>query len=408
MQPWNLNHQLRPVLLLAHAYSPENLVGAYRPTRFVRYLPDFCYEPWVVTASLQPDPAPDRVLCVPYRFDLLERVLAKTLFPHDDRMNWIRAAEAATAAWIPKLPSSPILFSTSPPQASHWVAANLARKFRLPWVADFRDPLVANFGRNTKLGRIVDRYLERRVVAGANVVLMNTDSAAVELRNRYPGVRARIDSIPNGYDPGDQFGPLPIPKRTRRVWFHGGSIYLNRYPIRLLDCLFGLLREGRIGNDWKIRMLGTVEETALFSLPSYVELNRLGHIDCHPDLLPKEIALKEASEADATIVFDHFHSTGVNLAIPAKSFDCVRASRPILVFTSRGAPLDTMISRCGVPNVRIYEDDTAELMKTKLVEFSKLPASPTTPSAWFEEMYSAPQQTARLASIFDSLEGMVT
>ncbi|MDL5050790.1 glycosyltransferase [Oscillatoria amoena NRMC-F 0135] len=389
--------------MIAHAFAPENLIGAYRPARFARYLPEFGYEPWILTASTQEPPLPPRLREVPFRYNPLELLLGKTFFPHDDRMSWAPRATREAAAWIPSFPAPPLLFSTSPPLASHWAAWRLARRFRLPWVADFRDPLVANFGRRSFLGRLVDPPIERRTVERASAIIMNTAAAADELRTRYPVHAHKITALPNGYDPNDGFQPLPIPPREKRIWFHGGSIYRNRYLQRLLDALWRLTSSGKLPSGWQLRLLGLIEDLSVLESPSAIALRQQGALSVRNEFVPQAQALREAAEADATMVFDHYHDSGANLAIPAKSFDCVRAGRPILAFTSPGAPLDQMLAACGVPSVRIYEQDAPAAIDEKLLAFAALPPEITPFSEAFRQAHSAPEQTRSLAALFDKL-----
>jgi glycosyltransferase involved in cell wall biosynthesis len=393
----------RRALLIAHAYPPENLIGAERPARFARYLPTHGYEAWILTASQQPHPPPERLREVPFHYNPLELALGKTFFPCDDRMTWGPKAFRAGADWLANFPGASIVFSTSPPLSSHWAAWRLARRFGLPWVADFRDPLVANFGRRGTLGRPVDSWIEKRVLRHANAVIMNTAAAAGELRSRYPSHAHKIDAIPNGYDPADGFGPLPLPKRDRRVWLHGGSLYRNRYPERLFDSLWRLTESEKLPRNWKVRMIGSLEDRSLLERPSVKALSALGAVEIHAEVLPKAMAMREIAEADGSMVFDHYHSSGANLAIPAKSFDCVRTGRPVLAFTSPGAPMERMLAASGVPCTRIFEEDSPSAIDQKLLEFSAMPSGAVTPSEAFRLDHAAPQQTGRLAALFDKL-----
>src|SRR5689334_7064897 len=97
------------VLILAHAFPPENLVGALRPQRFARYLPDFGFPARVITASPQPanGSAADTVSFVPDpgRFQgrmplsvRLEREIAGRLqlSGGDQSLRWIPAALATS------------------------------------------------------------------------------------------------------------------------------------------------------------------------------------------------------------------------------------------------------------------------------------------------------------------------
>src|SRR5579862_6308176 len=52
------------IILVAFHFTPEPLPGALRPSRFFRYLPDFGYEPEVITAAVQTESHP-RIHSIP-------------------------------------------------------------------------------------------------------------------------------------------------------------------------------------------------------------------------------------------------------------------------------------------------------------------------------------------------------
>ena len=402
--PMKVEHKSsgKSTLILACVYPPENIIGGQRPARFSKYLPEFGYEPFVITASEQPNPAPAKVIHAPFRFGYRELLLSKTFFPCDDRLTWTSAAVAASTGVLVGN-RQPVLFSTSPPVATHLAARRLKEMHGLPWVADFRDPLVDNFGRLSRLGRMADRQIEKLVARHADAVILNTEAAAANFQSRYPRYRDKVHFIYNGFDPNDGFRPQPLPPRPGKLWIHSGSVYINRYPFRLFDGLDRLAASHRLNSGFKVRMIGTVQDAALFELPSFRRLREAGHVDCTPEQIPRLAAMKETAEADGTIVFDHYHPDGVNLAIPAKTFDYVRLGRPILAFTSKGAHLHSVIVDSAVPNVCVFEDDPPETIDRKLSEFAALPSDPKPASASFRQKFSAIEQTRQLAEIFDSL-----
>src|SRR5215467_10101222 len=87
------------ILMVAHAFPPENLAGAARPFRFSRYLPRFGYCPQILTASAQPLAEPSRnvqfvrdpVASSPPRSLLRrsEEVLRRLFLPADTTLPWV-------------------------------------------------------------------------------------------------------------------------------------------------------------------------------------------------------------------------------------------------------------------------------------------------------------------------------
>src|SRR5688572_10740811 len=111
-----------PVLLIAFFFPPEMVTGAIRPFRFYKYLPEFGFEPWVITGSEQKGdlarvvqaPAPTRR---PNRRTLLgatEKAMRLWVFPADDAVMWPLSAVRTAEELLRKVPARAVV-STFPP-----------------------------------------------------------------------------------------------------------------------------------------------------------------------------------------------------------------------------------------------------------------------------------------------------
>lgn len=388
----------QPVLFIAGAYPPENVIGALRPARFVRYLPAFGFEPWVITSSPQPVAQP-RVRNVPFSFGLRERVLNRTWFPYDERLTWAGPAAAAAEQLLDQHPIR-IVFSTSPPIGAHLAAARLKKKRGLRWVADFRDPIVGNFDRTAWGARQADPYMERYIGRWLDMAILNTGASAEKWKARYPHLTSRIYTIPNGFDPADELAALPLPARPASEWLHAGSLYVTRYPARLFPALDRLRQSGRLA-PLRVRLIGYINPE-LFAIPAYQHLLAAGWIDCTPEHIPQAAARKAMAEANRLIVFDHYHAEG-NVQIPAKIFDYVRVGRPVLAFTTPGAPLDRLLAGSGIDSTRIYEEDGQEEIESKLLAFAARSDEARPASESFGQEFNGREQARKLADLFRTL-----
>jgi hypothetical protein len=229
--------------------------------KFVRYLPEFGYEPVVLTgpgsaidrwaprdttladevAGVEvhriagPEPRPSRG----WR-RRAERLLdTETGFARwwGDGVEHVgrevgRAADAVLGELVPYVTGEPV--------------ARLAHALDVPWIADLQDPWALDemWLYPTAAHRHRDLRRMRRVLAAADAVIMNTPEAAVRARNRFPDVAPSLTvPIPNGVDPCDFANP---PEQTRRQTFrivHSGYLYTedgirHRRSRRIRD-LFG-------------------------------------------------------------------------------------------------------------------------------------------------------------------------
>lgn len=182
-------------------------------------------------------------------------------FIPDARIGWypgaVRLGHKAVAEFQPDA-----IFSTAPPFTVHLVARALHRKSGLPWIADYRDPWAENCAYNT-LPRLrpvkwinhrmeVSTYHEASRVICAAQRQMEIQSAKVSEEDQ-----AKFRLIRNGYDLVT--APDQVAASDRFMLSYFGSIYPQRFPVRLVDALEQALTESdTFRKDFCFRLVGTV------------------------------------------------------------------------------------------------------------------------------------------------------
>src|ERR1019366_6466992 len=99
-----------------------------------------------------------------------------------------------------------LIFTTMSPFESATAAAESAARFGIPWVADLRDPWALDDVRayTSAFHRKLDMLRMDKVLSTASLIIMNTPQAAIDVKNKLPGLRTkRIVCIPNGFDRED-------------------------------------------------------------------------------------------------------------------------------------------------------------------------------------------------------------
>lgn len=387
--------------MLAPAFPPENLIGARRPGRFAQHLPDFGYKPLVITASAIEPGASTAAWPVPYHHSFLDRLLAK-LLGGDDWYTWAAAVVGRATGVIAQ--EAPVaVFSTSPPWAVHLAALRLKRAHGLPWVADFRDPLVSNLGRTRTMARMVGWLAERAIARVADAVVLNTSLRREDWQTRYPHWCSKFRVIHNGFD-DDDLDPLPLPPRPSPVWIHTGSLYRGRDLGRLVDALARLVSRKALDAAPALRLVGELaaDARAVLARDSYRGLEAAGLVSLCGDRLPRSEARHEARTADKLILFDHINPFG-NREVPAKMYDYLRIGRPILTFTARGSEVERLLKESGIGHMCLYDDETDARVDSVLMEFSHLAPRPVAMRPEFREAFSPGRQTRQLAQIFDEV-----
>jgi glycosyltransferase involved in cell wall biosynthesis len=390
----------RPVLLIAHHFPPENIIGSLRPARFFRYLPEFGYEPYVLTGAPQPEPHP-RVVVTPFnRFGIWNRIASRTISPYDDKPSWAYTARQAGAELLQK-ERFEIILATSPPYSVHGAAHHLAKRFGIPWVADIRDPLTGNASRTQgPLFEQIDAWVERSILK-ANRVILNTEAALHHWQERYPGHAARFDYLYNGFDPQDlppSAGPLPA--RDRQILLHAGSLYNLPYAILLLSALRRLVEKGSLNPDrFQIQFVGSAPDE-LPLLPDFRFLAERGAAENSFVHVPQAEARQRMRNANVLILLDYYRPDG-SLQLPAKIFDYLPVGRPILAVTTPQSPMQNLLDCSGLPHQSLLPTDSPDAAAAKLGKLLALPAGPYPLSPEYWNRFDGRHQTATLAQILD-------
>ncbi len=174
---------VKKVLIVTYYFPPSGGPGVQRVLKFVKYLPEFGWQPVILTVQDGDYPARDESLLAeiprhaivyrtkifePYRLyrkltgkpadapvdvenipqggrkkspaELFAEIVRSTFFIPDARIGWYPYAIPAGLRII-KEHSIKAIYSSSPPYTTSVIARKLHRETRVPWVAGFRDRL---------------------------------------------------------------------------------------------------------------------------------------------------------------------------------------------------------------------------------------------------------------------------
>jgi glycosyltransferase involved in cell wall biosynthesis len=403
-----LDHLL---LIFAYHFPPENAIGGARPARFAKYLTRLGYTCRVITAAPQtgsdasveyvPDP-----FCAQSKSDprwQLERLIRKTVLPSEVGTQWSFRAARAARRFLRANPAARVtLFSTFPPIGTHLAAWQLTRGRRLPWIADFRDPLAHEWALpfTNRFQKHVYRRLESGIARRADAVLTNTDAAGAAWIEKYPALASKIHVLWNGFDPDDRIQALPIPPRNYQVLSHVGELYLGRNATPILESIARLIGSGRLSAPAvRVRLLGTAESVCLPSAELIRAATRQGWLE----IVNAQIALREArhiSQTSDRLLLLQPHSS---VQVPGKLFEYLQIGRPILAFVQPASPAERILERSGVPYRCVYPNTSPDTVDQTVAQFFAMSPLPVSSSAWFQRQFDAQYQARDLDDLIRSV-----
>jgi glycosyltransferase involved in cell wall biosynthesis len=347
----------RSLLVLAYYFPPWGGAGVQRTLKYVKYLPQFEWQPHVVTAqpralavsdpSLNQElPAGLPVYATPIRMlpkSLPWRVrnwLARWLLVSDQQAGWAPFAQRQAEELIQRQQIQAI-YTTSAPYTAHLVGLRLKQRFGLPWVADFRDPWVGNATLKpvTAWHRARIERWERQVVTDADRVTVVSEPMAQAFRAAYPELNPQhFLTLPNGYDPDDFAQIEPLGRRPDRLGIvYSGSFYGQRQTPQYF--LQGLQRACEAVPDLRrairVTLVGNVGQA---TMPMVESLGLMDIVHATGYRSHREsIAYLLGADVLLLIIGS---GPGSEVVFTGKIFEYLAASKPILALVPPGAAAD--------------------------------------------------------------------
>lgn len=295
------------------------------------------------------------------------------------------------------------ILSTGPPWISHLVARRLKKKYRLPWLADFRDPWGSGriVGNRTTWEQRIRRDFEASSVEKAERVVCTTERLCSLFRSAYPFLRPeKFVLLPNGFDDLTEIDTLPRVLSAPRLFLHSGTLYAQRRIDTFCQALEMLVKSGALSADsFRVVLLGDADPALVAAAKnSAPELFAHGSIEFRPRVSWTE-AQSLIWQADYLLLFQgHFR-----LEVPAKFFEYLLTGKPMLASAKEGALTD--IVKATESGVCADPDDPADIAR-QLERLLQWPLrTPEEVHRKWAAQYHYRALTTRLADLIRSVVG---
>ncbi|WKZ69404.1 MAG: glycosyltransferase family 4 protein [Melioribacteraceae bacterium] len=424
---------MKKVLIITYYWPPAGGPGVQRVLKFAKYLPDFSWQPIILTVENGEYPAIDESLLddIPpgikvYKtksfepFNLYKGITGQKGNIPTHVLNksenesalqklskWIRAnvfIPDARVGWIPTIVKEgkniiekekpDLIFSSSPPHSLQIGAMKLAKQTGLKWVADFRDPWTDGFWQKelprTRYAIKKDSKLERKVLQSSNAVITVSDSIA-ELLDKKNHNSYHV--IPNGYDEYD-FANIVKSKSEKFTIVYTGSLRKSQIPNKFLRSLSELNSNNAILN-LELHFIGTVHPDAV-NLVNEFNLNKLVKFYSYK---PHNELIKCIINADMLLL--SIPNTQNNEGIlTGKLFEYIGSNNFILCIGPKNGDAAKIISELNCGITFDFDEDTSKIV---LEKYSQWEAGFSHTPEINSEQYTRKNLTKKLSSIFDSI-----
>ncbi len=360
---------MKNVLFLSYYFPPMGMGGVQRAAKFCKYLPEFGWEPLVVTVkdtvyyaydeSLLKDIKNIRIVRTDSLDPLRVMFILRKLFgknkgnsPASDgkkstffeRLFKLLLIPDSKVLWIPfafinslKIVNSediPVVFSTSPPLSSH-IAGFLLKIFtKVKWAADFRDHWAINEKKDypTVFHRIIHSFIKKIILRNADYIIGVSNGIVEEMGGNALKNTSGYSVIFNGYDEDDFPGEVLKKENNGFRIIYAGTFNEIHSPAAFLDGLKNAVeRDRNISDNIEFIHYGV---SVGFSIRDEAEIMGIGNIVTEIGYVQHKELIKKILNANLLLLIQSEMCPGG--MIPGKLFEYLASGIPILAIIPEG------------------------------------------------------------------------
>ncbi|MCX6197818.1 MAG: glycosyltransferase [Bacteroidetes bacterium] len=394
------------VLILCYDFPPLISIGGQRPYSWLNYLPDSgiavtivtrhwqeamntpedYVKPTAVEVSVETDLLKNKVIRVPFKPNLRDRLLLTFGF---NQLVWLRKilsllytfleylmfwfdskSEIYVAAEKQILANKPdFIIATGEPFILFRYAHLLSKKYKIKWVADYRDGWTTNQGHYQlsllqKIRNLFFRTLEKKYLQGVSFITTAAPSYAQELQKLFATTDVRV--VYNGFDEKHFQNTAAMERSAKKfIITYAGTIYPHQNLEMFLDgVLLFVDKENVQKNIFEVHFYG------LLGQPNSV--SRL--INYKPELLPWLVPLpkisysqmvKKMCESNLLLLLSSKGADWLN----AKVFDYLAAKQKILLVENDEGVLQKLLQETNGGFAANNAEDVADFLKQEFENF---------------------------------------
>ncbi|MBL7914066.1 MAG: glycosyltransferase family 4 protein [Bacteroidia bacterium] len=374
----------KKVLIITYYWPPAGGAGVQRWLKFVKYLPQFGWNPIIYTPENGEMPVIDHSLLkdIPKDITILKTPIWEpyewykkfvgagksekintgfltekkkpgfaekiavwirgNLFIPDARRYWIKPSVKFLLDYLKSNPVD-VIVSTGPPHSMHMIALKVTQQTGIKWVADFRDPWTnIDYYKDLMLSASADKLhhqMEKDVVTKADEVIVVGNTMKQEFESQF---NRKIHVITNGFDTTD-FPVQQISATKDFVIAHVGTLVRTRNPLALWEAINSLgNNKDELKQHLRLRLTGKVD----ISVKKAIADHDLEDVTDYVDYLSHDKVVLEQMNATILLLVlnDTPNSKGI---LTGKLFEYMASGRPILAIGPVDGDAATILKESG-------------------------------------------------------------
>lgn len=432
------------VLWITYYWPPSGGPGVQRSVKFARYLPNHGIQPIILTVDPQKASYPffDNTLLneipsgtkvfhsstfeplslyaklaggkipqpgfanetKPGIAQKISRFIRGNFFIPDARIGWNRFA-LKKAREIIKNENIKAIVTSSPPHSSQLIGLELKKNFKLPWIADMRDPWTDIYYYSqfyhTKWAASKDARLEKEVLENADAVIVVSESIKKLFCKKSPHINPdKIHVIPNGFDEND-FKTIPVPKadqtdKTFNIVYTGTMS--DTYPYDLWLPALEKLKETLKPASLHLHFAGHIGEYIRIAISKSKLANHIdyyGYLDHN-----RSVSLLTRADALLLVIPQVNNNEGI---LTGKLFEYLAAGKPVFCIGPPNGDAAQIIESCESGKTFGYEQKNEAIEWLGLLSAQWKDHAPLSAGNNTVNTYSRQSQAKNLAGLIKNM-----
>jgi glycosyltransferase involved in cell wall biosynthesis len=388
---------MKKLLFITYFWPPSGKATLHWPLKIIKHLPEFNWEPTVLTTEEDPSSYKDESLLKEVSsglkvfktksvepFRIYKRFTGKkkdeplissetvssenqsiaqklslwirfNIFIPDARVGWFLSAIPKGKKILTEA-NYQVIVSLGPPHSAHLIGYHLSKKFNIPHIPVLIDPwtdiIYYKSARRTKAAKRIDSLFEKKVLENAGAVVFVTKSTREDYINKYSFLKEKSHFLYWGYNEEDfrmENGKWKMENgKKEEVIVHAGNIFDYQNPKKLWTTIG---KEINTGRNLKLKFIGTVSPL----IRKEIENNNLTQITEYAGFLPYSEMIMKLLKADFLLV-----CATEKRHVPGKLFEYLRAGKPILAFGDDNEEVKQIISEANAGMIFKYDEDCKE------------------------------------------------
>ncbi len=381
---------MNKVLIITYYWPPSGGAGVQRWLKFSKYLPEFGWEPVILTVDPEfaaypvidnsrtndvlthtrvyktkainyfsiyrrdPSLIPAAGFAISVNNTLkskLFRFIRGNFFIPDPRRGWNKFAYARACEIIENESINHII-TTSPPHSTQLIGLKISKKYsEINWIADLRDPWTEIYYYDqfypTFISKMIDSRYEKMVLENSDKIITVGPSLRSSLSLKVKEAGEKTEIITNGYDEEDFNGKTGIIPSIFTITYVG--TLSERYPVDQFLKVIGKIK--KTGVEIRVRFVGAIPDNIAEKISSEISADCVEFIS----YTNHNEAISHMLNSSMLLLIIPEHRSNKTI-ITGKIFEYIAAGKPVLCLGPEDGDASSILMNSGFGKCFYYDD----------------------------------------------------